>query len=407
MFRARKIGLAAVVFSLACSVAAANQQSAREAQTLAHARLNSVARLISGLPASYPPHYAFAQTPAWKEHSELMRASWARLNDRQVAAMTAWRDVQLANSCPAGKTLMYPFSGPDFLNAHWLFPGCETIVMFGLEHIGEAPEIEAMTERTRVQLLADVRAAMTNFLGRNYFITHNMARQLRTSQLRGVLPLLMLSMALADLHIVRIAPYELTPLPGADAPRKGQPMRDLKGVTIEYRAPHSVATRRVHYFTVDATDRGLAHFPEFLAFVRSLAPSTTFIKSASYLLHGNEFRELRSALLEISDFYVQDDSGLPYAMLDQRGWQVQLYGSYGRPIPPFGGAFQAGLERAFMTQKRAPLPFTFGYQYRDFRDERSNLMVARRTLVTAQPEVVDGLPRPHSISLRASARQSR
>jgi hypothetical protein len=163
-------------------------------------------------------------------------------------------------------------------------------------------------------------------------------------------------------------------------------------VTIEFLVPGSTTTQRVHYFTVDATDKGLAHYPEFLAFVRNLGPTTTFIKSASYLLHGSEFRQMRSALLDISDFVVQDDSGLPYAMLDKHNWRVQLHGRYGRPIPPFGGAFQAGLDRAYKAQHPAPLPFAFGYQYHDFRDARSNLIVARRTVITAQLKVPDALP---------------
>ena len=340
-----------------------------------HARLNSTARLIAGVPGS---NSTYAQTAAWKQHSQFMRTAWARLNGRQVAAMTAWRDGELGRACPAGRTLMYPFSGPDFLNAHWLFPGCDTIVMFGLEHIGEVPEVDALSERALGQLTADVRKAMGNFIDRNYFITDSMAKQLRTSYLKGVLPVFMLSMALSDLDIVRIAPIDLAPLPQAEGPADGHPMRHLKGVTIEFRAPGSATVQRVNYFTVDAADKGLAHYPEFLAYVRSLGPTTTFIKSASYLLQGNEFRQMRAALIEISSFLVQDDSGLPFAMLENRGWKVHLHGRYDRPIPPFGGAFQVALNRAYKTQDPAPLPFTFGYQYHDFRDTRSNLIVAQR-----------------------------
>jgi hypothetical protein len=394
MFRAQFKGIAALVVSLLACLAATDAHSARNEETAGNAKLNATAKLIAGLPGPQASQYAFARTPAWKEHSEFMRAVWAQMNDRQIAAMTAWRNAELAQSCPAGRTLMYPFSGPDFFNAYWLFPRCETIVMFGLEHIGEVPDIDAMNERAILLLLADVRAAMSSFRARNYFITGNMAKQLRTSQLHGVLPVFMLSMALAGLDIVRVVPHELAPLSRTDAAPQGKPMRDLKGVTIEFRAPGSTSTQRVHYFSVDATDRGLAHYPEFLSFVRNLAPTTTFIKSASYLLHSNKFNEMRSALLDISDYVVQDDSGLPFAMLDKRGWRVQLYGRYGRPIPPFGGAFQAGLDRAYKMQQPAPLPFTFGYQYRDFRDARSNLLVARRTIITAQAKVPDVQPSP-------------
>jgi hypothetical protein len=391
MFGARSKVLTAVVSLLAC-FSAANAQSPRNSETLENAKLNTAARLIAGLPGTRGSPTAFARSPAWKEHSEFMRAAWARLNDRQVVAMTAWRKTELSQSCPAGRTLLYPFSGPDFFNAYWLFPGCETIVMFGLEHIGEAPDLETMNERAILLLLADVRRAMTSFVERNYFITGTMAKQLRTSQLHGILPMFMLSMALTGVDIVRIVPHELAPLSRTDTPPAGKPLRDLKGVTIEFRAAGSNHAHRVHYFSVDATDQGLAHYPEFLAFVRDLAPTTTFLKSASYLLHSNKFNQMRSALLDISEFVVQDDSGLPYAMLDKRGWRLQLHGRYGRPIPPFRGAFQDGLDRAYKAQHPAPLPFTFGYQYHDFRDARSNLIVARRTLVTAQLKAPEALP---------------
>lgn len=377
-FRAGVAALALAITSLATAGVPATGEP-----DPARARINAAAQLMAGLPNSA---HAFAHTAAWKEHSDFMRSSWVRLNGRQVAAMTSWRDAKLGQACPSGGTLMYPFSGPDFLNAHWLFPACETIVMFGLEHIGEAPNIDRMNDRALGQLTSDVRMAMSTFLERNYFITDSMSRQLRTSHLRGVLPVFMLSMALSGIEIVSIAPYELAPLP-RETPAEGQPMRQLKGVTIEYLAPGTGALQRVHYFTVDAADKGLAHYPEFIAYVRSLAPTTTFIKSASYLLHGSEFRQMRSALLDISGVIVQDDTGVPYSMLENRGWNVQLHGRYGRPIPPFGGAYQVELNRAYKAQLPAPLPFTFGYQYHDFRDTRSNLIVAQRAVVAAPRQI--------------------
>ena len=53
----------------------------------------------------------------------------------------------LPPGCPVGKTLLYPFAGPDFFNAWWMFPECETFVLFGLEHIGEVPNVEGMNPR--------------------------------------------------------------------------------------------------------------------------------------------------------------------------------------------------------------------------------------------------------------------
>jgi hypothetical protein len=389
------------------AVFAAQAQSLRTDLDLgAQWKVNSAARLISGLPPMYPAHIEFSETEAWKEHSAYMKSAWARMNEKQVAGMASWRDNAIPKTCPQGKTVLYPFSGPDFFNAYWMFPDCETFVMWGLEHIGEVPDIEAMNERQLERMVQDVRTATKDFFGRNYFITENMSRQLRTAQLRGVVPLFMISMALSGVDILRVRPYEFPPTARPVAVPKGKPMRQLRGVTIEFRTPGSPTIRRVNYFTVDVTDKGLAHYPEFLDMVRGLGTTTTFIKSASYLLHGNEFRQIRSALLDASGFLVQDDSGLPYSFLEARGWKVQLYGKYDVPIPPFQRAFQAGLDKAYKSQLSSPLPFTFGYQYHDARDVRSNVLVGQRPLKTVQAEssIVEPV-RSKGMALRQSTKQ--
>lgn len=391
MAKNNKSRLAACVFTVLLPfvsfVPPAQAQLRTDASDLgAQWRVNSTARLLAGLNPMMPAHIDLAESEAWKEHSAYMKAAWQKMNDRQVATMTAWRDSAVSKTCPVNKTLLYPFSGPDFFNAYWLFPDCETFVMFGLEHIGDVPDFERMTEQNFARTLADVRTATADFFGRNYFITENMSRQLRTANLRGVIPLFMIPMALSGVDILRIRPFEFPAVARTVAMPVGKPMRQLKGMTIEFRSPGSPTVRRIHYFTVDATDKGLSHYPEFMTFIRSLGQTTTFIKSASYLLHSNEFRQIRTALLEQSGFLVQDDSGLPYPMLEARGWKMNLYGTYGVPIPPFQGAFQPGLEKAYKSQNTAPLPFVFGYQFHDARDERSNVMVGARPLQTVQVE---------------------
>lgn len=346
-------------------------------------RMNSIARMMAGLPPLQPAHYELAQTDVWKAHSTAMQAAWQKVSAGRVAAMTSWRDAAISPTCPVGKTLIYPFSGPDFFNAWWLFPDCETFVMFGLEHLGDAPAIESMNKRQFARLLADVRAATSDFIDRNYFITENMARQLHTAQLRGVVPLVMISMANSGLDILRIVPLKLPPEVAAQgtkavSPRSGRSLRpQLRGVSIEFRTPGSSVVRRMQYFSADVTDEGLTRYPELLTYLRSFGAATTFIKSASYLLHAKEFAQIRDTLLDISGFLVQDDSGLPYSLLAARGWQMRLHGRYDVPIPPFERAYQASLATAYSEQRPEALPFTFGYQYHDSRDERSNVMVGR------------------------------
>jgi hypothetical protein len=338
-------------------------------------RLDSVARLLAGLPPTRPEHAALANTDTWKEHSRALQVSWARVRDGQRAAMVSWRATQLPAGCPVGQTLFYPFSGPDFLNAHWLFPDCANRVMFGLERIGAVPAVEGMTEKEFAQLLASVRGFMINLFARNYFVTDTMLKDLRTDQrLQGVVPVFMVLMALSGVEVMRVAPLALERAPGAKPAKPGG--RGIRGITIDYRVPGPSPERRLNYFSLDATDAALADYPEFLDYLRALGPTTTLIKSASYLLHGNEFNRVRAIVLDQTRYLVQDDTGVQYARLIKRGFEVRVYGSYGVPIPPFEGAFQSALAAAYQKQDPPLLPFRFGY-HRNRGDVRSTLMVAR------------------------------
>ena len=381
----------------------ASSQLLRSDQDLgAQWRVNSTARLMAGLVPWHPVHLEYAKTEAWKEHSATMQMAWAQTVANRVKPMMAWRDTAISPTCPVGKTLLYPFSGPDFFNAHWLFPDCDTYIMFGLEHPGELPNIENMNEKQITRLMADVRVATSDLFDRNYFITENMARHLYTPQVRGVVPLLAIEMAISGMDILRIVPYELSGANVVQAaltdaqvaageatpePAKQRPLRQLKAVSIEFRAGDSPRLKRLIYFSLDATDGGLARYPQFVNFLRSLGPTTTLLKSASYLLHSNSFRLIRKTVLDVSGYLVQDDSGVPYGTLAASGWDVRLHGTYAVPIPPFQGAFQPALASAYKARHPDPLPFTFGYNYRDHRDERSHMIIGVRTQQTASATI--------------------
>lgn len=344
-------------------------------------RLTSTARLLAGIPPSDPAHAEIARTRAWQAHSAEIQSKWAPVRDGQAAAITAWRDARLPKTCPVGRTLLYPFSGPDFFNAWWLFPECETYVMFGLEHIGNLPAIEKLGERDLAQLFTDVRNSMLNILERNYFVTGTMSKQLRTERLRGVVPVLAVQMALTGVEVLRIEPLTLTKSARTAVPEpavKGKPAakRRLAGVTVEFRRPGSRTVQRLHYFSFDATNAGIAAYPEILEYLGSFAPAAMLLKSASYLLHGGEFSRLRGVLLDTAVYLVQDDTGLPYPMLRKRGWEVEIYGRYERPIPPFEYAYQPALAKLYAERKPDPLPFLFGYR-RNVDGDRAHLMIAQ------------------------------
>ena len=363
--------------AIAAEPAATTPPSARAIRAAPPQHLDSVARLLAGLRPSHADHAAIAGTAEWQEHSNAIQSAWAPARDSQLSAMLNWRRAELPQQCPVGDTLFYPFSGPDFINAYVLFPYCDTFVLFGLEEIGVMPDPLALSPEALTAMLADVRRAMLNLFERNYFVTTTMKKDLKTAQLHGVLPVIMMSMVLAGVEVVSIGP--------APFPHRAGKKHDLDGVTIEFRAPDFKLTKKVIYYSLDASDRGLRDYPEFATYLRKLEPTTTLLKSASYLLHVDEFRRMRAVILANTAFLVQDDTGLPFNELVKRGWQTTHYGNYGMPIKPFEHHFQQSLADVYASGKAKPLPFRFGY-FLNKGKRFSSLLVGRRPEQPPRPK---------------------
>jgi hypothetical protein len=342
-------------------------------RTAENAGITSTARLLAGVPSSHPAHAAIASSAAWEAHRAALAPQWERLRRERLGVIEDWRNDVLGSDLAKCRSLLYPFSGPDFLNAYLLFPRCDTFVFFGLELPGEVPPLEAMSADDGAALLKDVRIALGDMLQRNYFITSHMSRQVHTPRLKGVTPLMLASMGLLDVRVLSVEPLPFAPIEGAPA----KPRR-MQGIRIAFTHPNVGRPQTLYYFSLDAADAALRANPDFLPFLAQFKGSHTFLKSASYLLHGNEFAGTRAALLEVSDLLVQDDTGIPYRYLKERGYEVRLFGRYARPIRDFKYGYQRDLAAAYRTGggSIAELPFPFGYHW---QDGRSGMMVARQT----------------------------
>jgi hypothetical protein len=357
-------------FAAACSLASGAAATALPA-TPADARITSTARLLAGVAPDYAPLERIATLDAWQTHRATMAPKWERLQRERLSVIETWRNQTLGSDAVDCRTLLYPFSGPDFLNAYLLFPRCDTYVMFGLEPPGTVPAFEGMSADEAGLFLKDMRVALTDFLERNYFITSRMAKQLQTPRLKGVLPLMLASMGLLDVRIIAVEPFDFGP--GSEAARRAG--RRAQGVKVTFSQAQIGKPQTLYYLSLDATDKALAANPEFLPFLAQFGSSVTFLKSASYLLHGNEFAGTRKVLLDTTDLLVQDDTGIPYRYLRERGFEVRLFGRYARPIRDFNYGYQHDLAAAYRTNgKVADLPFPFGYHW---QDGRSGLILAR------------------------------
>lgn len=328
-------------------------------------RVTSIARMLGGIAPDYALHAPLASDRAWQAHRDWLAPRWQRLRAGRLRALEAWRDEALAAEHPRCRTLFYPFSGPDFLNAYLLFPLCDTYVFIGLEPPGALPELDRMPRREVAQTLHDMRAALGDLLALNFFMTNNMAAQLDTPRIRGVLPVLAASMGAIRARIVAIRAFDVGGASAATA---------VRSVAVAFYHPDIGKLQTLYYFSADASDAGLRAQPQLARYVASLRPAAVLVKSASYLLHQPGFARMRETILEIADPLVQDDTGIPYRILRERGWDMRLYGAYSGPISLFASRRQPELEAAYQRGDGRQLPFAFGYK--GTRDG-SNAMVAR------------------------------
>ena len=143
---------------------------------------------------------------------------------------------------------------------------------------------------------------------------------------------------------------------------------------ITFSKNGSSDTQELYYFSTDLSDG--AKNDAFFKFCESLGPGTGFTKSASYLMHQNDFSHVRKWLLNHCDTIVQDDSGVPVNDFDPAQWRLRFFGSYQGPIDIFKQHYQPELEGLYKTS--SPAPLAFGIGYRGWNPKLSTLIAAFR-----------------------------
>ena len=310
--------------------------------------LTDTARVVAGISPEDANRFArVLKRPAWNTHRAEFDSNWSRVSDQRFRLMRDWRDQEfkaLASSCD---TLFYPFGGPDFLNAYLLYPACNRYLLFGIEQVGTVPAIEKLPDERIDAALAQVRESLSDIFLRDYFITKTMMTELRTPEVDGTLPLILAFLARLDARVISVeldgpwnpAPPATPPTPAAAAGGRAAqggrgrgtqaaPSR-VPGVTITFVAAGSTHVQTVSYIKVNMQDDQFTKRTGLLAYLKGLAPYTTFVKSASYLMHDDRFSCVRAIVLDDSTSILQDDTGVPYKFFDHVKWDLTLYGKTG------------------------------------------------------------------------------
>jgi hypothetical protein len=130
-----------------------------------------------------------------------------------------------------------------------------------------------------------------------------------------------------------------------------------------------------------------------MRFCERLGTGDAFVKSASYLMHRDQFSEVRDFLLGHSRLLLQDDSGIPVTRFDQAHWQLRPFGHYSGPISLFANRYQSTLAQLFYRNHAEPIEFGVGYRW---RSQTSNLMLAVKTDAVNDGAVAGAQPGPVS-----------
>ncbi|GAB3240914.1 hypothetical protein GCM10027346_35840 [Hymenobacter seoulensis] len=338
----------------------------------------AVAAYLAGLPSSHKSVQELTAQPAWQAYATDADKSWTTYHSSRTAKIESWAQSELAAVQKASPVIFYPFSGPDFLNATTMFPESSTYVLIGLEPVGTLPSQEALANP---KLFTELKGSLWSVLNFSFFRTNDMAVNLKSVELDGALPLLMLFAARTNHQVAAVRYVQLSPageILDADTAliRKPGP-KVIPGVELKLKTKEGQEKKLV-YFSADLSDWKLGTTKEAaLTYVRNLGPLTTYVKSATYLMHKPYFSKVRNLILERSNYVLQDDSGIAMKYFQPTDWQFTFYGTYKRPINLFAKFYQPALTTAYLDSVSKPRPLPFGTGY-NWRQNDSNLLLAQR-----------------------------
>jgi hypothetical protein len=363
---------------------------ARAADT---ATVDDTARFLAGLtPSDGSPLLPLTKDPSWQRHAKFFDNAFAQLEQRQLAKVRAWSDINLAAPKP---TMFYMFSGPDFLYANAFYGKATTYVMAALEPPGSLPDLVKLPRGTVNSALANIEHSLSTIMNFSFFITKHMKTDLHAGQIGGALPILFVFMERSGKSIKEVTPVTIDENGAVQTGEGGAKANTPRGVRILFSGKDGVE-KTLYYFSTDLSNSGVKS-SGFLKFCQTLAPGNSLIKSASYLLHSGNFTTVRDFLLANSATIIQDDSGIPLGNYNAKKWHFFPFGHYAGPIGEFPGRYQQSYAELF--RRAQPMDFGIGYRW---RTHDSNLLLAVKTGpdepsvpdATASTEPVAPPPRP-------------
>jgi hypothetical protein len=207
--------------------------------------------------------------------------------------------------------------------------------------------------------LANLRTSLRDVIGKSYFITVHMMKDLKAGEYSGVLPVYYVFLARTGHSILNTETIRLD--------ENGTQIADnvdYYGLRLSMTAD-GYKEKTITYMRYDLSDKNLAAHPEFAQWVDGMGPKNVFVKAASYLMHYRGFDSVRKTVSTNTMSIFQDDTGLPLKHMDTTSFSLKLYGAYTRPIKDFSDAtYQSDLKALYDKTPKdeiGTIPFPLGY----------------------------------------------
>jgi hypothetical protein len=338
--------------------------------------LNDTAKFFAGVKLDEKSKLArLTKNANWTEYNSFFENAWSKLETQQLSLIKKWTATELKSISQTNKPVFYPFSGPDFLYAYTFFPNASSYVLIGLEPVGKAPNLTVLSDDEIAQKLREMNGAMYSLLQFSFFQTNSMRTDLAD---KGVIPILFVFLARTNNQLLALEYVGMD----KNGNLKTFPTGEIdaaytKGVKITFLQAGKSEPQLLYYFSTDLSDEGFQATPAMKNFVeKNLKDAISYTKAASYLMHYENFSQIRDLVLANSSALLQDDSGMPVRFLEPKQWNLQFYGTYTGPIALFSKEYQPDLRQIYEnTQSVRALNFGIGYKY---GLNESNLMLASK-----------------------------
>jgi len=325
--------------------------------------------------------------PEWKSYRTNLDLLWKQTNAK-LPIIEEWSSQELSDVNEGGGTLFYPFSGADFLHANLFFSGHDHIFMMALEPVVYFPYLNAKKNNEKLSsYLSSLKRAINAILKLSFFRVISMADDFQ-SEMDGTLHVLVHFMSRTNHEL--LYQERVAILPDGTLTNELSSVADSTyiGNRFYFKQVGQEKVKTLTYFAVNIqntayhsrgglVEKGLDTRKDLVNYFKQIDIKSTYLKSASYLMHRPSFSMIRDLILSESEFVLQDDSGIPVQFFDTSKWDLTFYGNYSFSISLFAERHQEDLKEIYAQKKLKvkALPFGIGYQY---KNGTSNLMLGRK-----------------------------